>query len=198
MAAYPRPATAPEWGLSAMGILRRLGGFGGQKWPPRGPITTWPGDTMPDHLDVSAYLFPPVGRSVVDVVGEGFCQGTLEQIGGGKTIDGMRNRDHTALLIPEPANPYDQNAVRVVLVPSTPGVSAGRIGYLSREDAVTYRPIIDRLAAGGQVMAARASLQGGWDRGPNDRGMIGVVLHMGTVADCQAELLKEPPTPSWR
>lgn len=181
-----------------MGFLRRLGGSGGQQWPPRGPITYWPGDTISGRLDVSAYLFPPVGRSRVDVVGEGSYQGTLEQIGGGRTVDGMRNRDHTALLIPEPTNPYDPNAVRVILIPSTPGVPAGRIGYLSREDAVAYRPIIDYLARWGKVMAARASLQGGWDRGRNDRGSIGVVLHMGTVADCQAELVKEPPTPSWK
>jgi hypothetical protein len=180
-----------------MSFLRRLGGGGGQQWPPRGPITTWPGDTISGRLDVSAYLFPPVGRPVVDVVGEGSYQGTLELIGGGKTIDGMRLRDHTALLIPEPTNPYDRNAVRVVLIPSTPGVPAGRIGYLSRENAVAYRPIIDYLAAWGQVMAAKASMKGGWDRGRDDRGSIGVVLHIGTVADCQAELVKEPPTPSW-
>jgi hypothetical protein len=185
-------------GVVRVGFFRRLVGSGGQQWPPRGPITFWPGDTISGRLDVSAYLFPSVGRSRVDVVGEGSYQGTLEQIGGGKTIDGMRNRDHTALLIPEPTNPYDPNAVRVVLVPSTPGVPAGRIGYLSREDAVIYRPVIDHLAARGKVMAARASLHGGWDRGRDDRGSIGVVLHMGTVADCQAELVKEPPTPSWK
>jgi hypothetical protein len=185
-------------GVVRVGFFRRLVGSVGQQWPRRGPITTWPGDVISGRLDVSAYLFPPVGRSVVDVIGEGSCQGTLEQIGGGKTIDGMRNRDHTSLLIPEPTNPYDPNAVRVVLVPSTPGVPAGRIGYLSREDAVAYRPIIDHLAAWGQMAAAKASLQGGWDRGRGDRGFIGVVLHMGTVVDCQAELVKEPPTPSWK
>ena len=63
---------------------------------------------------------------------------------------------------------------------------------------MAYRPIIDYLAAWGKVVAARASLQGGWDRGRDDRGSIGVVLHMGTVADCQAELVKDPPTASWK
>ncbi len=179
-----------------MGFLRRLSGSGEAQWPPRGPITFWPGDPIP-NVQVSAYRFSPVGRSHVDVVGEGSYQGTLERIGGGKTIDGMRDRDHMALLIPEPTNPYDPNAVRVVLIPSAPGAPAGSIGYLSREDAVAYRPIIDYLAAWGQVMAARASLEGGWDRGSNDRGNIGVILHVSTVADCWAELAKEPPKASW-
>jgi hypothetical protein len=58
---------------------------------------------------------------------------------------------------------------------------------------VAYRPVIDRVAAAGKVTACKASMTGGWDRGPDDRGSIGVILHLGTVADCQADLTKEPP-----
>jgi hypothetical protein len=179
-----------------MGFLRRL--RGGSKaagtWPPAGPITSWPGETWSGSL--TAYLFPPVGRSVVEVVGEGSYQGTLERVGGGKTGDGMRDHDQVALLLPEPANPYDANAVRVIIQPSKPGQTMGKVGYLSREDAVGYRPVIDRLAALGTVVACRASLKGGWDRGPADRGSIGVTLYLGTVADCEAQMARDPPTPS--
>jgi hypothetical protein len=177
-----------------VGFLRRLLG-GDQRpetWPPPGPITTWPGDSV--ELDTAAYLFEPTGRARVDVVGEGSYQGTLERVGGGKTIDGMQIRDHTAVLLPEPANPYDPNAVRVVIASSS---KAGRVGYLSREDAVAYRPIIDRLAALGKVAACRASLQGGWDRGQDDRGSIGVALRLGTPEECAAEMVGTPPTPAW-
>jgi hypothetical protein len=183
-----------RWGGTQVGFLRRLRG-GGQKretWPPSGPITTWPGDSV--ELDVAAYMFEPTGRARLDVVGEGSYQGTLERIGGGKTIDGMRIRDHTAILLPEPSNPYDPNAVKVVIIT---GPSAGRVGYLSRENAVAYRPIIDRLAALGKVAACRASLQGGWDRGSDDRGSIGVVLRLGTPEDCSTEMIDTPPTPAW-
>jgi hypothetical protein len=180
-----------------VGFLRRLFGQQGQpvSWPPPGPITSWPGDSF--NADVAAYLFEPKGRARVDVVGEGSYQGTLERIGGGKTIDGMRNRDHMAMLLPEPWNPYDSAAVRVLIVATQSSQKSGRIGYLSREDAVAYRPIIDRLATLGKVMGCRASLQGGWDRGADDRGSIGVVLRLGTPAQCEAEMVQSPPTPAW-
>jgi hypothetical protein len=138
-----------------------------------------------EKTSVPAVLVDP-GRKMVDVVGEASFQGSLEGIAGGRTIDGARNRDHTALLIPEPTNPYDPNAVRVVVV--TGAGFAGAIGYLSRDDAVAYRPAIDRLAAEGQVLACRASLSGGWDRGSGDRGSFGVRLAMGTPDEVAKEL----------
>jgi len=196
-----------------MGFLRRLFGGGNAPdprawpstsrptappapaWAPPGPITSWPGDEFEGQM--GAYLFPPVGRKRVDVVGESHYQGTLQRIGGGRTTDGTRDPDHTAALLPEPTNPYDPNAVRVVILASHAAQKSGKVGYLSRENAVTYRPIIDRLAAYGKVTVCRASLKGGWDRGPGDRGSIGVDLHMGTVADCEAEMAKDPPKASW-
>lgn len=179
-----------------MGFLRRLLGQGEAKdsWPPRGPITDWP-TAIPFH-ELSAYLFPTVGSKLVDVVGESHHQGSLEQIGGGKTVDGIARPDHTAILLPEPRNPYDPNAVRVILATKSKGIS-GHCGYLAREDAVTYRSIINRIATAGLVTACQATLTGGWDRGRSDVGSIGVSLHLGTVADCEVELVKEPPEPTW-
>lgn len=146
-------------------------------WPPRGPITSWPVGESVD-LRAPASLFEPTNRATVEVMGESHYQGTLERLAGGRTIDGGRYRDHIALMLPEPSNPYDHNAVRVLLAPHFDGATAGLVGYLSREDAVAYRPVIDRLASMARLMACRASLKGGWDRGGGDRGSFGVTLHL--------------------
>ncbi len=170
-----------------MSFLKRL--FGSTSapptWPPPGPITTWPVGDLKGKLEVDAVLFEPV-RKTVNVVGEGSYQGSLERLAGGRTIDGPRDRYHTAILLPEPTNPYDPNAVRVAVVTSSG--DGATIGYLSREDAVAYRPVIDRLAAQGKVAACRASIGGGWDRGSGDRGNFGVRLSMGTPDALMKEL----------
>jgi hypothetical protein len=166
-----------------MGFLRRLGGASGQpsgQWPPPGPITTWPGDEFSGRFDVCS--FDPAGRATVEVSGESHYQGTLEVIAGGRTIDGARNRDHQVMLLPEPSNPYDPNAVRVFVGPPW-----GKVGYLSREDAIRYQPVIVRLAWMGKVFGCRASLEGGWDRGRGDRGMFGVRLHLNTPPNLMLE-----------
>ena len=181
-----------------MGFLRRLVGGSGrqssapgaQQWPPPGPITTWPvGESFNSRFP--AVLFLPKDRATVEVSGESDCQGTFELIAGGRTLDGPRNPDHVAILLPEPASPYDPNAVRVVILPTGPGQPWGKVGYLSREDAVRYRPVIDRVASTGKVTACQVSLKGGWDRGPEDRGYFGVTLHLDMPEKLMLELDKE-------
>jgi hypothetical protein len=167
-----------------VGFLRRV--FGGSGWPASGPITSWPGESI-DPTGMNLLLMEPGGRARLDVVGESYYQGTLERIAGGRTIDGPRNPDHMAALIPQPANPYDRNAVRAVIVPTKRGEAWGMVGHLSREDAVAYRPVIDAVAAVGHVVGCRAYLTGGWDRGGGDRGNIGVVLVLGTPRECADE-----------
>ena len=178
-------------------MLRRLFRRVPAKWPPPGPITEWPGASFDG--DLLAVRFDPHRRHIVDVVGEGAFQGSLERIGGGRTIDGARIRDHLAVLLPEPSNRYDQNAVRVAIVPSPSSRTWGYVGYLSREDAVAYRPLIDRLAEVGKLVACAASLTGGWDRGAGDRGNFGVRLHIGSAAHAMEELDREPDNlrPAW-
>jgi hypothetical protein len=123
---------------------------------------------------------PPDG-SYVDVVGESRCQGVLEVASEGRTIDGARQPDHVGVLLPEPSNVYDPNAVRVYL-------PAGRVGYLYRGDAVQHRAVIDELALRGKVLAARACITGGWDRGDGDRGSFGVRLYMGHPESLAVEI----------
>lgn len=139
---------------------------------PGQPIGAWPGDEDFAGLELEAVLVNvPEDGAHVDVVGESRCQSVLEAAAEGRTLDGARQPDHIGVLLPEPSNVYDANAVRVFL-------PAGRVGYLSRGDAVRYRPVIDELAMRGQVLAARACITGGWDRGDGDRGSFGVVLYM--------------------
>ncbi len=60
-----------------------------------------------------------------------------------------------ATLVREPDNPYDSNAV---VVRSDRG---NTIGYLSREDAVDYGPVLEAVAASGKTAQCRAKLIGG-------------------------------------
>jgi hypothetical protein len=154
-------------------------------WPPPGPITEWPPAGKDLRLDVPLVLFDPAAKMVA-VVGESQYQGSLGRLAGGRTIDGPKNRDHKALLLRESTNPYDPNAVRVVVV--TADGTGATIGYLSRDNAVAYRPVIDRLARFGKVAGCLASISGGWDRGSDDRGSFGVRLSMGTPDALMKEL----------
>jgi hypothetical protein len=144
-------------------------------------------------------VFDSEVRNAVDVVGESAYQGTVEVIAGGRTPDGAARRDHTAVLLPEPTNRYDSWAVRVVVVPYGGSTGSGLVGYLSREDAVAYRPLIDRLAAVGRIVGCAASLTGGWDRGLGDRGHFGVRLHIATPPAAMRELEGDPSClgPAW-
>lgn len=170
-----------------MGFLRKLFGAGESAPPEQAPrpITDW-SDRAHDDKYHRIAIFDPV-RSL-HVVGESAYQGTIERIAGGRTVDGAKNRDHVGALLPEPTNPYDKNAVRVVLSQQVARPISGLVGYLSRADAVAYRPVIDRMAAGGFIVACRASIDGGWDRGDTDRGNFGVRLVLNTPAGLMREI----------
>ncbi len=181
-----------------MGFLRRLVGGSGrpssapseQEWPAPGPITMWPvGESF--NSKFPAVLFLPKDHATVEVSGASDFQATLELIAGGRTLDGPRYPDQVAILLPEPTNPCDPDAVRVVVLPRRPGQTWGKVGYLSREDAVRYRPVIARCASAGKVTACRVSLKGGWDRGPEDRGDFGVTLLLDMPAKLMLQLDKE-------
>jgi hypothetical protein len=114
--------------------------------------------------------------NVVDVVGESFRQAALELIAGGVGPSGPNKVDHLAGLLPEPDNPIDPQAVSVQ-------IDARPVGYLSREDARAYRPVIDRLLRLGLFVACPASLTSGWRSG-GTIGSIGVATaprHAGRV-----------------
>jgi hypothetical protein len=115
------------------------------------------------------------------IAGESFRQETLQALGGRRGERGVERPSQMAALMPEPTNPKDREAVAVLI--------AGQlVGYLRRQDARVYRPVLDLIAVRGLGVGCHATLTGGWDRGPDDRGAIGVVLHLGSPAQLMAEL----------
>jgi hypothetical protein len=70
-------------------------------------------------------------------------------------------------------------------------ISGKRVGYLSCENALLYQPVVRWALGQDHYIAAHAYLTGGWDRGPRDKGTIGVLLHMGTPAETIVELLTQ-------
>ena len=59
--------------------------------------------------------------------------------------------DLVAALVPEPSNPHDANAVMVQ-------INGQHVGYLEKEDAARYRPVIARVWDAGFVAATGARL----------------------------------------
>jgi hypothetical protein len=110
--------------------------------------------------------------ALVHVVGESYRQEVLRSVAT-RTTDSspflvdvtgdprriaeteLDKRWFRAVLVPEPSNEYDRNAVAV----HAEGV--GQIGYLSREDALEYRPVIAALRNKGALGTCPAFLIGG-------------------------------------
>jgi hypothetical protein len=126
--------------------------------------------TVPDGLEMVQF---PTGLPVA-VVGESHFQDALERLCGGRDKNGAQNKC-VALLVPEDANPFDPEAVRV-------DIGGLAVGYLSRAAAKRYRPIAEQLRSEGKIGAASAIIVGGWDRGDGDRGHFGVKLDMNPFA----------------
>lgn len=75
----------------------------------------------------------------VDVVGESHYKESLRSLFPAKLpADGSQSIDTTALLLPEPTNKHDPNAVMVL-------VQGKQVGYLAREDAARYAPVLNQL-----------------------------------------------------
>lgn len=72
-----------------------------------------------------------------------------------------------ALLVREPQNPYDPNAVAVM-------IHGQVVGYLKRSDAADMKDALDSLAARGEFIACPAYFQGG----TADKTNIGVVVEV--------------------
>ena len=112
----------------------------------------------------------PSGNYDFEIVGESHYQDALSAICGGKCEDGHKH-ECIAVLIPEPSNPHDGNAIRVF-------VDRRRVGYLSRKHAafVAHEMRLSRPPLGS--LYCGAMIVGGWDRGSGDEGHFGVKLNM--------------------
>ena len=169
-----------------MGFLRRL--FGGSD-------ATSGGGTR--QLELNATFFPQVrDDAAVQVVGEYHRQENVlaaRPPGRDDLPPGLPPPQpgfYKAMLIPEPTNQHDPNAIRVYL---WAGRNWSLAGYLSRSDAVEYQPLFRHLGAAKPDVkpavtcdAARVS----------ERDGLGVVLHLGTPSECIVGLVTEDRGPN--
>ena len=94
------------------------------------------------------------GDDRVAVVGESHYQPDLAAIAGPKRSGGVE-LEVQAVLVAEPDNEFDPNAVAIYIN------GGGKVGYLSREDAIRYQPMVSELAARDRVGACEAVVLGG-------------------------------------
>lgn len=108
------------------------------------------------------------GRETLEVVGESFYQPTIWQCVG--SDDGSPVRcSIEAVLVHEPTNPYDANAIQVL-------IDGGLVGHLSREDALAHLPgLLALVDVHGCAVALSGVVVGGAWHGDR-RGMLGVFL----------------------
>jgi hypothetical protein len=110
-----------------------------------------------------------LGHETLEVVGESYRQEALWRIVGGRTSEPVRY-ETVAELVPDPSNGYDENAIEV-------RIDGTLVGYLSRQDAVIYRPglvLLRENSASGRV-AFHAVIVGGGPR-PDGIGKLGVFI----------------------
>lgn len=109
------------------------------------------------------------GSFLLAIVRESKYQSELEQICGGRTVDGADTVVSARLLL-ENGNPYDRGAVRVE-------VNGMTVGYLDQPDAKAYRKYLRKLGKPRAVGLCQANIRGGWKRGRGKQeGHFGVWL----------------------
>lgn len=132
------------------------------------------------------------------LVGEAGFQETLDRFSGGRDEDGAVFPHHAAVLVAEPDNRYDHDAVAVYICDE--GGDAEKVGYLSQEDAVAYGPVLQLVDP--NLPMCLLAIHGGWDRGPADRRYHSASLNVGSPAEMAAEWFVDhhPPcgTHPWR
>ena len=127
--------------------------------------------SAPAEIVGTTIEFPNSGHFAVAVVGESRRQSTLRALAG----DRLKQEEFvifTAAVVPEPTNSFDSNAVAIYIH------RGGHVGYLTREDAVEYKPVCEALIAQKAIGLCRARLIGGTTNKPS----IGVMLDLAEPA----------------
>ena len=107
------------------------------------------------------------GNRDLAIAGTSYRRDVLARIAGER----LRRGEHvafTALIVPEPENPNDPNAIAVV------ADGLGLVGYFGRRDAVRYKAMAEALRLRGAVGVCEAYLTGGRD----DEAPMGVRLEI--------------------
>ena len=109
------------------------------------------------------------GDETLEVVGESHCQEALWTLVGGRSTERVRCEAY-AVLVPDPDNRYDANAIEV-------RIDGQIVGYLSGDDAAAYRPGLLQLMgrSANRLVALHAVIVGGGQRS-DGVGYLGVFL----------------------
>lgn len=102
-----------------------------------------------------------IGRRLVNVAGESHYQEALRAI----DADARVRHATEAVLVREPENPHDPNAVMVQ-------IDGRKVGYLPRAEAAAYGPMLQALAERGRSAAAEAVVAGRNDAGTSNLGVF--------------------------
>jgi hypothetical protein len=111
----------------------------------------------------------------IEIVGESFHQAYI-----GRLHQKYGEAEFPIVLVAEPENPYDPNAVAVY-------ADGGIVGHLSREMAPEWQPMVAASAAEGFIVAGSAAIFGGSPDKPH-LGVFGAAPWAGQGA---------PPTDRW-
>ena len=123
------------------------------------------------------------GDRLVNVAGESHYQEALRALApaaGGESV----RLGTEAVLVPEPDNPHDANAVRVEIAGSL-------VGYLPRAEAAAYAAMLAGLARRGRAAACEAVIAGRGDESGTSN--LGVFLKLPEPGESV-----DPPGPSRR
>lgn len=113
------------------------------------------------------------GTYSVEPVGESHYQDALSDICGGPCEDGHEFAC-IAHLVPEPTNPFDRNAVAVL-------VNGRKVAHLARDEAVEHLADLRGMGLAGREVNCSAIINGGWLR-PR-RGQAADIGHFGIELD---------------
>lgn len=118
----------------------------------------------------AAMHWPSLGNFEFEVVGESNYQNAIRSIAGDHG-DNSPVGQYVAKLIPENNNKYDNLAVRVDLNDST-------VGYLSKEDARSFRRRLNAKKLGEKVTTCDAEITGGYLMQDGKKAAYGVCLDL--------------------
>lgn len=114
----------------------------------------------------TTHEWPELGEYEFEVVGESYYQDALRSLHSSAS-DGIV----TALLVPDDANPHDNQAVRVVVEGQT-------VGHLSRQDARSFRRRLAAFQLSGAVSTCKARITGGHQLRNGSQASFGLQLDL--------------------
>ncbi|MDM0118864.1 hypothetical protein [Variovorax arabinosiphilus] len=118
------------------------------------------------------FHWPGLGEYDFEVVGESHYQRVLQRLAG-EHGDESAAKDCVAELYPDDGNVHDKRAVEV-------RVSGERVGFMSREDARSFRRRLSAKKLTGQSTSCDAKVVGGWTDSNGVKKQYGLRLDIKT------------------